>query len=213
MASIRKAKKLAKKQGVVFRQPDAQRKRLQQETREMINEVNRRLRNLERGGNYNSYASKKLFNRLDTKTLDVLNKSRKGKHVLGVKLKRGLTNTQLKAIQKASKQFLTSQTSTSRGIRQVSEQTKKSMLETLRMDEDSKITSDDIEDYYEMLSSNDFEYFNDKIGASAMWGLMEDAKEMDVDENGFVKMLNQYITLNDEDVRNKAIRLYNKYII
>lgn len=207
MASIRKAKKMG-----TYKAPSYD-KKLYRQTMEQIEKVNKRLRNLERGGNYNSYASKKLFTRLDAKSMDVLQKTRKGKIVKSVKLRKGLTNTQLKAIQKATQQFLQSQTSTSRGIENVREQTKKSMLETLRLDPDSKLTMDDIDDYYEMLGSSDFDYFNEKIGASAMWGLMEDAKEMDASEDGFIKMLNQYITINDEDVRAKALRLYNKYII
>lgn len=208
MASIRKAKKMG-----TYVPPKKVDKKLLQETQQMVDKVNKRLRNLERGGNYYSYSSKKLFNRLDTKNLDVLQKTRKGKHITSVKLTKQLTNTDLHAVQKASRQFLVSATSTSRGIEKVAEQTKKSMYETLKIAPDSKISKEDVETYYEMLGNSDFDYFNDKIGASAMWSLMEDAKEMDLSENEFISLLNKYITINDEDVRNKAIRLYNKYVI
>lgn len=208
MASIRKAKKMG-----TYVPPKKVDKKLLQETQQMVDKVNKRLRNLERGDNYYSYSSKKLFNRLDTKNLNVLQKTRKSKHITSVKLTNQLTNTDLHAIQKASRQFLVSATSTSRGIEKVAEQTKKTMYETLKIAPDSKISKEDVETYYEMLGNNDFDYFNDKIGASAMWSLMEDAKEMNLSENEFISLLNKYITINDEDVRNKAIRLYNKYVI
>jgi hypothetical protein len=212
MASIRKAKKLAKKQGKVFKAPSSERKKLMNETREMVNKVNKRLRSLEKSGNYNSYASKKLFNRLDTKSINVLNKAR-NKKILSVKVTRGLTNTQLKAIQKASSQFLRSKTSTAKGIERTREQTKKSMLESLKTTMDSDITKDDIDDYYDMLSDRDFWYFADKLGASTLWQIIDEAKEKNMSESQFISTLELYITIPDEDIRNKAIRLYNKYVV
>lgn len=209
----KKIKETGKKQGKTFSYPSTQRKELVRQTQEMVSKVNKRLRNLERGGYYNSYASKKLFNRLDTKVLNVLNKSRKGKHVLSVKVPRNLTNTQLKALQKATKQFLVSQTSTTKGIINVAEATKKSMLQTLKLNPYSKVTEEDIEDYYEMLGSKDFDYFNEKIGASAMWNFMEDAKEFNQSKNQFLKTIELYGMSLDENARNKASRLYEKYIL
>lgn len=207
MASIRKAKKMG-----TYKAPSYD-KKLYNAVVKQIEKTNKRLRNLERGGNYNSYASKKLFTRLDAKAMDVLQKTRKGKIVKSVKLRKGLSNTQLKAIQKATQQFLQSQTSTSRGIENVREQTKKSMFETLRLDPDSKITMDDIDDYYDMLGDKDFDFFNEKIGASAMWDMVADAKEMDASPDGFLKIIERHGMSVDEDVRAKALRLYDKYVI
>lgn len=200
MASIRKAKKMG-----------TYKPTLQEETRQMLKQVNRRLQDLEKSGNYNSWASKKLFTRLDAKAMDVL--SKKGKRIKSVQLRKGLTKTQLTAIQKATNQFLASATSTSKGIEKVREETKKSMFKTLRLDPDSKVTKKDIDDYYDMLGNKDFDYFNEKIGASSMWGLMEDAKEMDASPDGFLKIIERHGLSVDEDVRAKALRLYDKYII
>ena len=207
MVSIRKAKKLG-----IYKKPSYD-KKLYMQTVEQVNKVNKRLRSLQKEGYYNSYASKKLFTRLDVKNLDVLERTKKGSHVSRIKLNNRLTNTDLIAIQKATKQFLVSKTSTAKGIRSVESNVKESLYQSLKLDADTEITEDDIEDFYNMLSNNDFDYFSDKIGASALWYLIEDAKELYADENEFINMLNQYITVSDEDVRNKAIRLYNKYVI
>lgn len=208
MTSIRKAKKLG-----IYKPPKKVDKKLLNETRTMIEKVNKRLRNLEKGGNYNSYASKKLFTRLDAKSLGVLQRTKKGRKIRAIKLNPRLTNTDLHAIQKASRQFLKSATSTSRGIERVAISTKTSMLKTLNIDPNMEVSKKDVEDYYDMLSSSDFDYFNEKIGASAMWGLMEDAKDLEMDENQFVNLLDTYMVSLDEDARNKALRLYNKYIV
>lgn len=214
MASIRKAKKLAKKEGRVFINPNKSNSSLYKQVQRQLKEVNKRLRSLERSGNYNSYSSKKLFERLDNKRLSVLNKSKKVNrgHVLGVKLKKNMSNTDLTAVSKAASQFLKSATSTPKKLKKVVEQTKKSMYETLKT-QGKDITKEDIEKYYEMLGNKDFDYFNDKIGASNMWSIIEDAIDADDTQNSFLKRLNNFITLNDVDIRSKAISLYNKYIL
>ena len=213
MASIRKAKKQAKKEGRVFVNPNRATS-LYKQVQQELKEVNKRLRALEKSGNYNSYSSKKLFERLGSKKLNVLNKSKKVNkgHVLGIKLRKNMTNTDLAAVSKASNQFLRSATSTPKKLKKVVEETKKSMYETLKA-QNKDISKEDIENYYEMLGNKDFEYFNDKIGASTMWSIIEDAIEMGDTKKGFLDRLNNYITLNDVDIREKAISLYNKYIL
>lgn len=211
MASIRKAKKEAKKKGVVFKAPDSRTKKIRQETRDIVEKVNKRLKSLEKSNNYYSYASKKLFDRLDTNTIKALEKSRSG-HVLSVKINRDMTNTQLLAIQKASKQFLVSSTSTSKGIEKVRENTKKSMLETLKED-GRDISTEDIDNYYDMLSNSDFDYFSSKIGASSMWAFIDDAIEYNYSEDKFLDMINKHMVSIDENNREIARRLYQKYIL
>lgn len=213
MASLRKAKKQAKKEGRVFVNPNKATS-LYKQVQTELKEVNKRLRALERSGNYNSYSSKKLFERLGSKKLNVLNKSKKVNrgHVLGVKLRKNMSNTDLAAVSKAANQFLRSATSTPKKLNKVVEQTKKSMYETLKS-QGKDISKEDIEAYYEMLGNKDFDYFNDKIGASTMWSIIEDAIEYGDTKKGFLDRLNNYITLNDVDIREKALSLYNKYIL
>lgn len=214
MASIRKAKKLAKKQGKVFISPSKASNSLRILVQQQINEVNKRLRSLERSGNYGTFASKKLFERLDSKKLSLLQKSKKVNkgHVLRVKLKPNMTTADLTATSKAALQFLKSATSTPKKLKSVMEKTKKSMYETLKT-QGKEVTKEDIEAYYEMLGNKDFDYFNEKIGASAMWSIIEDAINYEDTEKGFLSRLNNYLTLNDVDIQVKAKRLYEKYVI
>lgn len=205
MVSIRKAKKLG-----IYKIPKntKDRARILKNTRELVSLANRRLKGLNNAGYKGTWASKKLSARLDTKILKAWTKQGK------IKINKNLTNTQLKAIEKAIQQFLTSQTSKVSGIRKVKESTLDSLRATLSSD--TTLDEIDVETAYEMLSNKDFDYFNnaDRVGASTMWALIEDAKEYNQSEDTFVnRLLNMYNSSNDLDARERAKRLYDRYIL
>lgn len=205
MASIRKAKKLG-----IYKAPKytKDRAKLMADTRKLVEQANRRLKGLNNAGYKGTYASKKLANRLDTKVLKAWTKQGK------IKVNKTLSNTQLKAIQKATQQFLASKTSTGKGIREVKTSTLESLKATLS--KDVELSELEIEDAYDMLSNKDFDYFNkaDRIGASTMWALIEDAIEYDKTEDDFIRSLNNIFDFsNDLDAIEKAKRLYDKYIL
>ena len=205
MASIRKAKKLG-----IYKAPKytKERAKLIADTRKLVSDANRRLKGLNQAGYKGTWASKKLAERLDTKILNAWTKQGK------IKVNKILTNTQLKAIQKATQQFMTSQTSKVSGIKKVKESTLDSLRATLS--KDIELDEMDVETAYEMLSNKDFDYFNnaDRVGASTMWALIEDAKEYDQSEDTFIsRLLNMYDSSNDLDAIERAKRLYDRYIL
>ena len=154
-----------------------------------------------------TWASKKLINRLETSTLDAWSKGR-------VKIRENMTITQLRAVQKATSQFMASKTSTLKGIQSVKESTKESLKATLSDEDLGDITDSEVETMYNMLSDNDFKFLSDKVGASTAWSLIEDAKESNDTEKGWINRLNRYaFEINDVDMRNKALAIYNKYIV
>jgi len=205
MASIRKAKKLG-----IYKAPKytKERAKLIADTRKIVSDANRRLKGLNEAGYKGTWAGKKLAERLDTKVLNAWTKQGK------IKVSKTLTNTQLKAIQKATQQFLTSQTSKVSGIKKVKESTLDSLRATLS--KDIELDEMDVETAYEMLSNKDFDYFNnaDRVGASTMWALIEDAKEYNQTEDTFIsRLLNMYDSSNDLDAIERAKRLYDRYIL
>ena len=204
MASIRKAKKLGTYKAIPY---SKERAKLLAETRASVEKANKRLKGLKNAGYTGTWSSKKLINRLDNKKLDAWDK--RGK----IKINKQMTNTQLKAVQKASDQFLKSKTSTPKGIKDVKSATIKSLQATLSDEQRGKVTEEDAEFYYDMFGSDDFNYFADKIGASTLWTLIDESIEKLDSEESWLKKLSNYITLNDLDMRERAIRLYEKYII
>ena len=88
-----------------------------------------------------------------------------------------------------------------------------SIIKTLSLEQGRKVSDDDAEYYYDMLADKDFDWFNDKIGASAMWSLIEDAIEHNDSGSDWIKRIeNHAMTMNDVDARERALRLYEKYI-
>lgn len=209
MASLRKAKKQAKKEGRVFVDPTKERKKLMREVTEQVRETNKRLRQLDRKGLYNTFSSKKLFERLGSGKLNALEKM--GNKIAGIKVRKKMTATELTAILKATSNFLKSATSSPYKTKKVIRETKKSMFKTLKI-KDTKLTMEDIENYYNMLGDKDFDSFNEKIGASEMWAVIDDSIEAGDNQNQFLSRLSSLITLNDVDLKKKAINIFNKYV-
>lgn len=203
------------------------------EVQKQVRETNKRLEKLSRGYDINkavrnpktgryerankevkrvsydngTWASKKLINRLETSTLDAWSKGR-------VVIRENMTITQLRAVQKATSQFMVSKTSTLKGIESVKETTKASLKATLSDDDIGSLSDSEVETMYNMLSDKDFSFLSDKVGASTAWALIEDAKEHNDTEQGWINRLNRYaFEINDVDIRNKAVAIYNKYIV
>ena len=154
-----------------------------------------------------TWASKKLINRLETSTLDAWSGGK-------VKISKDMTITQLTALQKATSQFMASKTSTLKGIQSVKESTKASLKVTLSDEDLKEITEDEVETMYNMLSDTDFKFLYDKVGASTAWSLIEDAKENNDTDKGWINRLNRYaFEINDVDMKAKALAIYNKYIM
>ena len=176
------------------------------DTLKLVKQANARLTRLnQRGYSTGTWASKKLNTRLQTAKIGAWHRGK-------IKVKESMSETQLKAIQKATSQFLKSKTSTYKGINKVKKNTIKSLASTLSDEDRGKVSDEDAEFYYDMLGEDDFDYFADKIGASTLWILIDEANEQGDSQEGWLDRLSRYITLNDEDVRNRAIRLYDKYI-
>lgn len=205
MASIRKAKKLGTYKPIPMTK---ERKKLIDSTIKKANETNKRLKALKNAGYKGSWASKKLEKRLQAKTLKAYDKSGR---VKTDKIKR-MNNTQLVAMNKKMDQFLESKTSTPKGIRETRDATIESLRKTLSDELRGKVSAEDAEFYYDMFGSDDFNFFAEKIGASTLWTLIDEAIEDNDTEDGWLHRLSLYITLNDKDIRERAIRLYNKYV-
>lgn len=184
------------------------RKNLEKETKRLVSRANARLDSLQRKYKFGTYASKKLFEKLSSKPLKTISSSGR------IKLKKNMTKTQLLAVNKAVSNFLNSQTSTKKGI----EQWKKNQLEKIksRFSEQDEIefTEEDAEDFFEMHGENDFQFFANKIGDSLLQQIIYDSIRENDSEDDFLERLSYYTgeSMNDLDLREKAIRLYEKYI-
>ena len=182
--------------------------RLERETRKLVNKANARLDSLQRRYRSGTWATKKLSNRLSSNKMRMW--SRGGK----IKLGKNPTKQQLLAVNKAVNQFLESQTSTKKGISKTRQKTIESLRSSLST-EDKELSYEDAEKFYEMFGEDNFSNIADKIGASALQAVIEDAIEENDSSNDFIKRIEMYagLSMNDLDIRESASKLYEKYVL
>lgn len=190
---------------------DRKTKELYREVQRQVREVNQRLNSLERRHARGTWSSGKLMTRIQSnKTKGLLYKGKR------IKLKPKMTKTNLVQVQKATKQFLESSTSTNKGIKKVRESTIKSIKDTLNLgrDKTQRISDKDAEFLYSTLEDRKIRDLIDEIGASTVWWEVDLARQQHTSEYEFVERLNMYIEQGmDDDLREQAIHIYNTYVI
>lgn len=175
-----------------------------------LDKVNRKLRQLDVNQVYGTYSAKKMLNAIKSESKIDYKRNRNIKIKINVK---NLTYGQIRYYDKVFKSFLSSKTSTKIGIQEVRSKTRQHLAETLGQLTDKEITNQDINDFYDLVADKDFRYLADKIGDSDVYILLNAAKERKWSEPKFIETISEYITVNNQDVRKKAERLYDKFII
>lgn len=176
------------------------------ELKKLSKRANQRIVRLEREFGKDTWATKKLRDKLAAEPLQAWSKTGR------VKVNKSMTTTQMKATIKATQQFLNSKTSTKRGIKQVKKTTIKQLAKSLGTD-DEDLTNEEAEALYDMLSDDYVTDILKYIPASDFWALIEDAKEAGDSQESFISRISDYIEFgNDVDMRNKLIMIYEKYV-
>lgn len=182
-----------------------EKQKLYRQTKQQVDIVNKRLRNLEKGGFTGTWASGKLINRLNVKKL-------KGKKLLTtkgvtrVKISKDLSTTNLIAINQATRQFLESKTSTTRGIKE----TRKSVIKSLKKtfgDMNNEIDYKQAELMYNLFDETDFEDISRYSNASVVWTVLTGYIKKEINEETLLDQLQRYGNVNynnDKDLRDKV---------
>lgn len=185
---------------------NSEQQKLFNELKKLSKRANQRIVRLEREFGKDTWATKKLRDKLEAEPLQAWSKTGR------VKVNKSMTITQMKATIKATQQFLNSKTSTKRGIKQVKKTTIKQLAKSLGTD-DEDLTNEEAEALYDMLSDDYVTDILKYIPASDFWALIEDAKEAGDSQESFISRISDYIEFgNDVDMRNKLVMIYEKYI-
>lgn len=185
---------------------NSEQQKLFNELKKLSKRANQRIVRLEREFGKDTWATKKLRDKLEAEPLQAWSKTGR------VKVNKSMTTTQMKATIKATQQFLNSKTSTKRGIKQVKKTTIKQLAKSLGTD-DEDLTNEEAEALYDMLSDDYVTDILKYIPASDFWALIEDAKEAGDSQESFISRISDYIEFgNDVDMRNKLVMIYEKYV-
>ena len=185
---------------------NSEQQQLFNELKKLSKRANQRIVRLEREFGKDTWATKKLRDKLEAEPLQAWSKTGR------VKVNKSMTITQMKSTIKATQQFLNSKTSTKRGIKQVRKTTIKNLAKSLGTEEED-LTDEEAEALYDMLSDDYVTDILKYIPASEFWALIEDAKESGDSQDSFISRISDYIEFgNDVDMRNKLIIIYEKYV-
>lgn len=176
------------------------------ELKKLSKTANQRILEIERRYGERSWAVKRLAERLEVQNLQALSSSGR------IKVSKGYSELQMKAIIKETKKFLASKTSTLRGIKKVSSQLKKNIRKTLARD-DLEVDWEDAETIYSMYDDDDINWLQKYIPPSELWILLQDAKESQDTFDDFVARIEKYIEVeNDVMIQLRLKRVYDKFI-
>lgn len=182
--------------------------KLYEELKKLAKRANQRIVRLEREFGKDKWVVKNLRDRLDTQKLNAWTKTGR------IKYNKSMSITELRAVIKATKQFLNSQTSTKRGIKQV----RKKQIESLRISlstDEKEFTFEEAETFYRLFEDTDYTFFIRKydIPASAFNDIIQEAKEYNNTFDDFLENLEIYITIgNDKELLTRAQAIYEKYV-
>ena len=178
--------------------------------------ITKRLQSLEKAGEYGKLnAQKELIRFAQTNPFVSIKKSRgsKRRRLIVSRLKKTIAEQRL--IRKKFTTFLKSKVSSVAGIRQARLKMEESLSETLSGQMNKKVTQEDIDrfidiaDYAEKASA---ESILDKMSASAFNTLVNEAVKESKSLPQWFNMLNDYVLINNDYMRNEAEELYYKYV-
>lgn len=148
-----------------------------------------------------TWASKKLSSKLDNETLGAWSSASR------IKIPKDASPDDLKRIQKATEDFLKSNTSTISGIKKQIKSIKSGFKKTY------DVTDEEAETMYQAFNEELIQWITRYIEPSEFWQIIQEAKEMNLDESGFEKLIDDYIEIgNDDDIREKLEQIYSRYV-
>ena len=185
-------------------------KQLYREVQKQVREVNKRLNSLERYHASGTWASGKLKTRIrSNKTKGLLYKGKR------IKLKPKMTKTNLIQVQKATKQFLESATSSNKGIKAIKNKTIQSLKGTLNFNQKKKLSDKDVESMYKILEDEGYKvHLMDMIPPSLLWQEISYCIRHNLGVDTFISRLNKYLEQDmDLDLQEEARRIFETYVL
>lgn len=180
------------------------------ELNKLIKRANQRIVRVERKFGKDRWGVKNLRDYLDTEKLNGW--TAKGR----IRATKGMSLTQLKAIEKATKRFLNNTaTSTLRGIEETRQKQIRGLQRSLGV-KDRELTYQEAEFFYRLFEDTDYRFFIERYNfpASTFDVFIQEAIDNRQTFSRFVDSLEVYIEIgNDEELLTRARAIYQKYVL
>ena len=169
--------------------------------------ANKRIQRIQARYGENSWAINELYDKIDSASLKAVS------GLTGnIRIDKGMSDVQLKAIAKATEKFLSSKTSKLSGIKSTIKETKKSLQATFG-DRANQVSDADVDKLYSLVSDKRYRDTTEKISASTVWANLIKAKEKNLSENEFVELFENKANIKDIDIQTYLDEVYNKYMV
>ena len=179
--------------------------------------INKRIRSLEKAGEYGSrYKIRDLIRFAQSNPYLIIKKSKKSKRHRLVLSKKHMPMVQLRLIRKKFNEVLKSKVFSKIGIIRARKEQRRSLRETFEEQYGKDFTNEDLDKFYELAEyaqQTQQESILDKIPPSEFFALVQVAKERKMSVSSWINLLSDYVQINNDYIRKEAEELYDKYVI
>lgn len=178
--------------------------------------INKRLRSLEKAGEYGSRYTRDLIRFAQSNPFITIKKGKKSKRHRIVLSTAKMPIAQLRLIRKKFTEVLRSKVFSRIGIIRARKEQRKSLRETLEEQYGKDFTNEDLDKFYELTEyakQTQQESILDKIPPSEFFALVQVASERNMSVSAWINLLNNYVQINNDYMRKEAEELYYKYVV
>lgn len=169
-------------------------------------QANKRLREIRREFGSLGWAGSKLKEKTEFKLVNTWRSK-------GVKVSKSLTETQMKATLKALNDFLSSKTSTVKGIKRTIKKQQNTLRKTFSNDF-REMTVEESKTMYKFFEDEDFNYVTKFLPSDELINLLMDSKDADDTKDAFLKRVESYINIGeDDDLKDALLMLYYRWVV
>lgn len=168
--------------------------------------INRRIRSLEKAGNYGKFKSAELIRFADKNPNIRIKRVAKGRHKLVInKIKMSMGDGRL--VNKKLAETLRSKGFSNKGIESIKSKTKQTLSEQLGR----TVSDEDVELFYNIAQNKNNDII-EKMNVSEFYDLVMEAKDQEHTLDKWTDLLSNYVVINNKTLRMQAELLYNKYV-
>lgn len=173
-----------------------------------VSRANKAIARIEKQYGESSWGVNRLYSKIDNDLVKGVTKTGK------IRLNKNMSDIQLRAIEKATENFLTNKkTSTLTGIKSTIKEVKSSLKATYG-DMGNKLTNKEVNKLYDLVEDKDKRIITEQIGASSTWATLVEAKERGLSENEFIELIDKRTDadIKDLDTLEFLNDIYNSYM-
>ena len=151
-----------------------------------VRKANQRIARIQKRYGENAWALNNLYDKLDNKMINAISP-----YSGEISIKKNMSNAQLNAVRRATKEFLSSKTSTIRGIENVKKEVKEGLKKVFN-DNNLNVSDKEINSLYRIVEDKDLRTTAELIGASTLWRLVIDARNKNMNKKEWNDQLKKY---------------------